>query len=338
MVDSSVDTGGASSGDQLSAVGTSSPSPPGQLTVAAASTPPPPPGWALGATFTVAGDVTSFDQSAFTSRLLALFPEASAALVDASAASVRVDATLQMSTAEAATRAVGRLEASSVGALSDSLGVQVEAVSRPVLSPPKGSDDAAAPPLLQDSSTAQALGMSTGSPSGDDAESVAVVAWRVTAIVALVALAVLVCAILVAQGRRRMRARHASHPPWWAPAAGAAVAYPATPVVVRGHVVDGGHGDHRGDGGDDCIDKLQPREPSPPSAPPAISEEKVDPFPLTATGTRTQDGGGAEQEKRDPFPLTRESRSTPRSSSLDWLASCEGSCTAEGGRESDFRV
>ena len=58
------------------------------------------------------------------------------------------------------------------------------------------------------------------------------------------------------------------------------------------------------------------------------------PFPAAARVRRAQDG--VEHEKPDPFPITAASRSTPRGSSLDWLANCEQvSCQDHAP---DFRV
>lgn len=83
-------------------------------------------------TFTVAGDVASFDSAAFKASVLKLFANADDARVSVSSASIRIDVELIMPSAADAESAASRLqEAAATGTLSSSLGVIIESISTP---------------------------------------------------------------------------------------------------------------------------------------------------------------------------------------------------------------
>jgi hypothetical protein len=123
--------------------------------------PPTPTRWTVAVTFTVAGDVTSFDRPGFERRLLSLFPAAAAASVVVSPASVLASASLLMPTASDAASAEQKLRDSSPAALSAQLGVTIEAVSTPTVLEP-----GAAEPISSGASTQTGKQADGGSGGG----------------------------------------------------------------------------------------------------------------------------------------------------------------------------
>ena len=114
--------------------------------------------------FVVAGDVSSFDAAAFRASLLARFPSAADAAVEASAASVAVDARLVYLDQAAADADLATLSTADASALSADLGVSVESVGVPTLAyeavaapPPPASDPVAVLPI-----TLSAMGVVCG--------------------------------------------------------------------------------------------------------------------------------------------------------------------------------
>ena len=155
----------------------------------------------MGTTFVVAGDLASFDAAAFEASLLAAFPEAESAKIIASAASVRVDATITLRSASAAQSAASRLEAATVEQLSEKLGVRVESVAHPVLTSPAdgtGSADG----RIQTLDEANQAALSAGGSAGGEGENTDVIVWRSAAITAMVALAMVLLCLIRARRRR----------------------------------------------------------------------------------------------------------------------------------------
>ena len=159
------------------------------------------------AVFTLAGSVESFDRAAFTSRLLVAFPSAESVSLTVSAASVAVTARLILPTATDANAAASTLSSTSREALSDLLGVTVEAIAPPTIehdaevhgllrdapSPPPPRPPAApapSPPLLPSASPTREREELGGTPSDITGEqgSSAFSGWLV-AVLAVVALA-----------------------------------------------------------------------------------------------------------------------------------------------------
>lgn len=151
---------------------------------ALASPPPPPSRWTVAVTFTVAGDVSSFDRAGFERRLLSLFPKAKAASVSVSAASVRASSSLLMATADDAAEAAQTLRDATPATLSAQLGVTVEAVSTPTILEP-GAPTSPPPPG------------GAGTDAADNAAADGVAASRrnveVVVISACVGLALIIC-------------------------------------------------------------------------------------------------------------------------------------------------
>jgi hypothetical protein len=163
--------------------------------------PPPPPLQpgasyvaALTATFTVAGDVSSFDQNAFKNRLatrLGVFP--SAISLSVGSASVAVNATIVYPSRTAANAAATTLAATTPAALSTALGVFVLTVANVaptdiVVAPP--------PPPPQPFNSGS-LALNAGSGAGVSSSVVIGVAVGVTAFVLLVA--IIVCTFKLRQ-------------------------------------------------------------------------------------------------------------------------------------------
>lgn len=263
----------------------------------------------MDATFTLAGEIASFDAPAFRSSLLALFPEAESAGVDASAASIRVEARLTLRSAPAADRAVQRLGQASPEDLSSQLGVIVEAISAPVLMQLSSSaSDSSGPGALVEEEL-QTLGLSSGSQTAKGETAATVAVWRT---VALGALAALAAALLLSYTRWRRRLfvarggpagpRTDQSPSSTATATPSEVVHvcavvAATPVARE---VDGeDHGSQEDGDSGRCSPQLSTAKQIPEGIP-------VDP-------------------NFDPFPV-----GSPRGSSLSWLVGLEleQSCSA----------
>ena len=82
------------------------------------------------AVFTVSGDLEAFNQRAFRTSLLELFPEAEDVRLIATAGSVRVEAKLVLPSISAATTTLNTLQQTTESALTESLGVVVEALDK----------------------------------------------------------------------------------------------------------------------------------------------------------------------------------------------------------------
>ena len=82
------------------------------------------------AVFTVSGDLEAFNERAFRTSLLELFPEAEDVRLIATAGSVRVEAKLVLPSISAATTTLNTLQQTTESALTESLGVVVEALDK----------------------------------------------------------------------------------------------------------------------------------------------------------------------------------------------------------------
>ena len=159
--------------------------------------PPPPllPGAsyvaAITATFTVAGDVSSFDQNAFKNRLATRLGVFSSAIsLSVTSASVAVAATILYPSPAAASTAAATLAATTPAALSAALGVTVQAVANVA---PTTVAVAPPPPPFNSGS----LALNAGSGAGVSQGVVIGVAVGVTAFVLLVA--IIVCTFKLRQ-------------------------------------------------------------------------------------------------------------------------------------------
>jgi hypothetical protein len=84
-------------------------------------------------TFVAACDLTTFNATTFRTSLLQQFPEASDVILTVTAASIRVDVQLIMTSTEAASAANATLRTTSLAALSARLGAPIESVSEPTV-------------------------------------------------------------------------------------------------------------------------------------------------------------------------------------------------------------